>query len=184
MSFLFARTLSSFSISRGSRSDIDLTGASTPGSNSISTRPCFEKSKYSVVSRLFQNSRSSLSDLNLGTFLIFFFIAFSLAPAHWSRTNHANALVPQRENNRQESTAKSLSHGCVPNFISACSTTAYQYGLVKKDLFCLSISYSVLPFVLARVSGIPFKSEYTSQDFVHVYINIIYAPATRVYLLN
>jgi hypothetical protein len=64
-----------------------------------------EKSKYSVMSCVFQNSRSSCSFLNFGTGLIFFFIHFPLVSTHRARADHANPVSTNGKHYGQKPTA-------------------------------------------------------------------------------
>src|SRR4030095_8854572 len=158
MSFLLARTFNSLSISRGNRRDMDLTGASTPGSNSISIRFCFEKSKLSVVSCVLQNSRSSASRSILPPRLTFFFMKRPLLLAHGPSAYDPKPFCANSKNHRQEPAAIRLSQRCIAHFRRPLYTATYDQRFVEEDLLCLTIRNSMFLFVLTGVPVVPLES--------------------------
>src|SRR5262249_14864569 len=139
----------------------------TPGSNSMATRSAFEKSKYSVVSCVFQNSLSSASRLNFGALLIFFFIKLPLLPAHRPGADDSDLSRSYGENDRQQPAAVGFSEGSISNLGICFLTATGKQRLVEEHLLRFPIRDAVLLLVLSGIPAIPLEPKQPAQFLRH-----------------
>src|SRR5581483_11235228 len=151
-------------------------------------RAC-DQSRYSVVSCVSQNSRSSASvrkrGIGLRRFLAmlgFLRIQAALPTTHVPGHNRSHQGVPDREDNGQAPPGIGPTQDIVPDFdLGVCDVRPEQNRSVEEDLLGLSLAYVVRQPVFLGVPGIPLKTGEVREVLLQqAHLSCILPPYTAV----